>query len=71
MVEYAGRKEDPLINIVRTHQHLKTEVQKGIRQIKDSITETTKERWQGKRRHEQLPCNLDDKLVDINSHIDG
>ena len=60
-----GRKEDPLINIVRTHQHLKTEVQRGTRQIKESIAETTKERWRGNRIHGQLPCNLDDKLVDI------
>jgi len=29
-----GRKEDPLINIVRIYQHLKTEVQRGTRQNK-------------------------------------
>ena len=27
--------------------------------------EKTKERWQGKRMHGQLPRNLDEKLVDI------
>ena len=37
----------------------------GQDKIKESIAETTKERWQGKRIHGQLPCNLDDKLVDI------
>ena len=44
---------------------LKTEVQKEMRKIKDSISEKTKERWQGKRMHGQLPRNLDEKLVDI------
>jgi len=33
------------------------------KQIKDSITEKTKERWQGKRMHGQFPSNLDKKLV--------
>ena len=70
-------KEDPLIQVVRTHQHntdsavlqaarcLKTEVQKETRKMKDIIAEKTKERWQGKRMHGQLPRNLDEKLVDI------
>ena len=56
LVEYADRKEDPLIQVVRTHKHntdsavlqmarcLKTEVQEEIRKIKDSIAEKTKER---------------------------
>jgi len=77
LVEYIDRKEDPLIHIVRTHQHntdsavletarcIKTEVQKETRKIKDSIAEKTKERWQGKRTHWQLARNLDEKLVDI------
>jgi len=29
------------------------------------IAEKTKERWNGKRMHRQLPRNLDEKLVDI------
>ena len=74
---YVDRKEDPLIQVVSTHQHntdsvvlqrarcLKTEVQKETRIVKDSIAEKTKERWQGKRKHGQLPRNLDEKLVDI------
>ena len=53
-------KEDPLIQVVRTHQNnidsavlqrakrLKTEVQRETRKIEDSIVEKTKERWQGK-----------------------
>ena len=74
---YVDRKEDPLIQIVRSHQHntgsavlqtarcLKIEVQKETRKMKDSIAEKTKERWHAKRMHVQLPRNLDEKLVDI------
>jgi len=29
------------------------------------LSSVTKERWQAKRMHGQLPCNLDEKLVDI------
>ena len=46
-------------------RHLKTQVQREVIKIKDSIVEKTKERWQGKRMHGQLPRNLDEKLVDI------
>ena len=60
LVEYVDRKEDPLIQVVRTHQHntnsavlqtarcLKTEVQKERRKVKESIAEKIKERWHGK-----------------------
>jgi hypothetical protein len=77
LVEYVDRKEDPLIQVVRTHQHntdsavlqtarcLKTEVQKETRKMKDSIAEKIKERCHGKRMLGQLPRNLDKKLVDI------
>jgi len=77
LVEYVDRKEDPLIQVVTTHQHnsdsavlqtarcLKTEVQKETRKMKDNIAEKTKGRWHGKRMHGQLPRNLDEKLVDI------
>jgi hypothetical protein len=76
-VEYVDRKEDSLIQVVRTHQHntdsavlqktrcLRTEVQRETRNMKDSIAEKTKERWHGKRMHGQLPRNLEEKLVDI------
>ena len=76
-------QENPLIQVVRTHQHntdsavlqaarcLKTEVQRETRKIKDSIADKTKERWQGKRMHGQLPRNLDEKLWILNSHIAG
>jgi len=76
-VEHVDRKEEPPIQVVRTHQHntdsavlqiarcLKTEVQKETRKIKDSIAKKTKVIWQRKRMHGQLPLNLDEKLVDI------
>jgi len=76
-VKYVDKKEDPLIQVVRTHQNnidsavlqtarrLKTEVQRETRKIKDSIAEKTKERWHGKRMHGQLPRSLDEKLVDV------
>jgi len=50
-------KEDPLIQIVRTHQHdihpallqtarrLRTELRRRTRQMKDSIAEKTQDRW--------------------------
>jgi len=77
-VEYVhvDGKEDPLIQIVITHQQninstllqtarrLKTEVHRGTRQIKDSIAEKTKEGRREKRMYGQLPRNLDEKLVD-------
>ena len=56
LVDYVDRKEDPLIEVVRTHQHntdsevlqtarcLTTEVQKETRKMKDSIAEKIKER---------------------------
>jgi len=77
LVEYVDKKEDPLIQVVRTRQHntnsavlqtarcLNTEIQKETRKMKDSIAEKTKEKWHGKRMHGQLPRNLDEKLVDI------
>ena len=63
LMEYVDSTEDPLTQIVRTHQHnnnlamvqtarsLKRELQEGTRQIKGSIAEKTKERWRGKRMH--------------------
>jgi len=51
--------------MLQAARRLKTEVQKETRKLKESTAEKTKERSQGKRMHEQLPCNLDGKLVDI------
>jgi hypothetical protein len=51
LAEYVDRKKNPLIQVVRTHQHntdsavlqtarcLKTEVQRQTRKMKDSIAE--------------------------------
>jgi len=72
-----SRQEDPLIQIVRKHQdtinsamlqrarRLKTDLQRGTRQIKESIVKKTKERWREERMDGQLSRRLDDKLVDI------
>jgi hypothetical protein len=61
LMEYVDSKEDPLIRTVRTHQHktnstilqtarnLNKKLQNGTRQIKDIITEETKETWQGEK----------------------
>ena len=77
MPEYVDRKEDPLKQVMRTHEHktdsvvsqkarlLKTEVQKETRKLKGIIAEKTKERWQSKRMHGQIPRNLDEKLLVI------
>jgi hypothetical protein len=51
--------------VLETAGCLKTKVQRETRKMKDSIAEKTKERWHGKRMHGHLPCNLDEKLVDI------
>jgi len=51
--------------VFQTARCPKTEVQKETRKMKDNIAEKTKERWQGKRMHGQLPRCLDEKLVDI------
>jgi len=60
LVEYVDRKEDALIQVVRTRQQntdsavlqaarsLKTEVQKETRKMKDSIAEKTKENGTGR-----------------------
>jgi hypothetical protein len=60
LVEYVGRKEDPLIQVVRTHQqntdsavfqtarYLKTEVQRETRKMKDSTAEKTKKDGTGR-----------------------
>ena len=55
LMKYVDRKEDPLIQVVRIHQHntdsavlqaarcLKSEVQKETRKMKDSIAEKMKD----------------------------
>ena len=70
------KQQNPLIQTAQRHQHninsailqtarhLKTELQRGTRRMKDNMAEKTKERWRGKRMHKQFPCNLDEKLMD-------
>jgi len=77
LVKYVDRKEDPLIQVVRTHQHntdsavsqtarcLTTEVQTETRKMKESIAKKTKGKWQGKGMHGQLSCNIEEKRVEI------
>jgi hypothetical protein len=42
---------------------LRTELQRGTRQIQDSIAEETKEGWRVKKMHGQMTSNLDEKLA--------
>jgi hypothetical protein len=86
MVEYVDRKEDSLIQTVRRHlhhinlavlqtaRHLKTEVQKGTRQIKDNTPERQRER----ERYGEGRGSIDKRHVTymkswwiMNSHING
>jgi hypothetical protein len=74
LVEYVESK-DPLIQIVRTHQHntnsallqtankFKKSFQSETKQIKN-ITQNIKGKWEEKRMHGQFPHSLDEKLVD-------
>jgi len=78
LVECVERKEEQLIQIVRTHQHissavlqtarcLNTQIQRGARQMKNNITEKTKERWRWKGEegvNGKYPRNLKEKLVE-------
>jgi len=74
-VEYADSKQYPLIQIARTHKRinsavlqtarlLKTELQRGTRQINDDVAKKTKERWLRKRMLRHFSHDLDEKLVD-------
>jgi hypothetical protein len=49
--------------MLQNARNLKETLQKGTRQIKDIITEKTKERRQGRIMHGQFPRSLDEKLV--------
>jgi hypothetical protein len=69
MMECVDNNEDPVIQIVRTHQHnttsapvqtalsLNIELHRERRQIKEIIAEKTKERWRGKRMLGQFQRN--------------
>jgi hypothetical protein len=59
-------------NLYNTDSQNTTSTQQCYRQLDasrqkyrvDSTAQKTREGWQGKRIHGQLPCNLDEKLVD-------
>jgi hypothetical protein len=75
LVKYVENKEDPLIQIVRTHQHntnsallqttnkFENSFQSETKQIKSIIPQNLKEKWEEKRMHGQFPRSLDEKLV--------
>jgi hypothetical protein len=76
LVEYVESKEDPLIQIVRTHQYnthsallqtankFKKSFQSETKQIKNITTQNIKGNWEEKRMHGQFPRRLHKKLVD-------
>jgi hypothetical protein len=76
LVEYVENKENPLIQIVRTHQHntnsallqtankFKKSFQSETKQTKNIITQNLQEKWEEKMMHGQFPRSLDEKLVD-------
>jgi hypothetical protein len=76
LVEYVESKEDPLIRIIRTHQHdtnsallqtakkFKKYFQSETKQMKNITTQNIKRKWEEKRMHGQFPRSLDKKLVD-------
>jgi hypothetical protein len=60
LAEYVDRKEDPLIQVVRTHQLCSVKdsqmpQDRSTRKMKESKAKKTKERRHGKRMHGQLP----------------
>jgi len=77
LVEYVDRKEDSLIQVVIAHKHntdtavlqrarsLKTEEQKEIKKMKDSLADKTNGRRHFKRTHEEFARKFDEKLVDF------
>jgi hypothetical protein len=74
--EYVEHTEDPLMQIVRTHQHntsstlfhtatnLQKSLQTDTKQIKTTIARNLKERWEAKRLHGQFPQSLDEGLIE-------
>jgi site-specific recombinase XerD len=75
-VEYVESKEDPLIQIVRTHQHntnsvllqtvnkFKKSFKSETKQIKNIITQNIERKWEDKRMNGQFPRSLHEKLVE-------
>jgi hypothetical protein len=74
--EYVEHTEDPLMQIVRLHQHntsstlfhtatnLQKSLQSDTKQIKTTIARNLKERLGAKRLYGQFPQSLDEGLID-------
>jgi len=72
LAAYVDRKEDPLTQVVRTHQHntdsavlQAAEDRSTERNEKNEGQHSGENKRRGKRMHGQLAHNLDEKLVDI------
>jgi hypothetical protein len=75
-MEYVESKQDPLVDIVRTHnqntnstllqavRNFKKSFQSETKQIKHIIAQNIKEKWERKWMNGQFPRNLDEKFVD-------
>jgi hypothetical protein len=73
--EYVEHTDDPLMQIVRSHQHntsstlfhtatnLHKSLQSDTKQIKTTLARKLKERWEAKRLHGQFPRSLDEGLI--------
>jgi hypothetical protein len=69
--EYVEHTQNPLVHIVRTHQHntdspllqtatnFKKSLQSDTKQIKNTIARNVKKRWEAKRLCGQFPRNLE------------
>jgi hypothetical protein len=60
LTEYIEGSEDPLLQVVRTHQH---NVNASLPRAAHKCEKNTKETWGRKRMHGQFPRSLDDMLV--------
>jgi hypothetical protein len=75
--ECVEHTEDPLMQIVRTHQHntsstlfhtatnLQKSLQSDKKKIKNTIASKLKLSWEAKRLHGQFPRSLDEGLIMI------
>ena len=83
LVEYVDKKEDPLTQVVRTHQHntdsavlqtarcLTTEVQKETRKMKESVAEKQKKDGTGRGCMDNCHVTQTKSWWTFNSHIPG
>jgi hypothetical protein len=61
LAEYIERSEDPLLQVVRAHQH---NANSSLLHAVHKYEKNTKDKWEKKRMHGQFPCSLDGMLVD-------